>query len=207
MIKSIKSISCLALAFVMIAVALLAPSGSAFASSSTVSEQSIDTQIMVDTVKKYLKLNKDGTIGLSKKIPEDIRTTYKTDDLLIYFDYLNNRVKSGEITINKDFSISSSLISAKDHGENRIEEHWWGWTRYADSEESEDIALDLYSAAAGATMAAGLSALGFPPGVIGGTVAAGYWSLLATRILRNDEGHGTIITVTYLAVFNVSPQE
>lgn len=62
----------------------------------------------------------------------------------------------------------------------------------------------LYTAAGGAAIGGGLLTLGFPPAAFAAEIAAGYWTILATRMNANNSGKGVTVSMTWVMVFSVN---
>lgn len=139
------------------------------------------------------------------------------------FDYLNS--KEIKINDNMSFTIESpeTLLSASiapevtcmatkhwyncGGGRNTsTTNYWWGYARYACDCETNRLVADLNSAA---SVAAGAGVIGTFFGGIG-TVAGGlssaYWWLLSSRIAANNHGRGVYIEMTWVLLFDITPQ-
>jgi len=170
----------------------------------------------INVVENYIDLNSDGTISLANDVPESVKDKYQLDKLSERFDQLNERVKSGEIVINKDLSITekqpsnnlnSQVTMAAASYSAQVEKHkeyWWGQKNWYNNSQTKKAQDALNTAAGAATLAAGLSSLGFPPGAFAGGVAAGYWSLLSSRMGAHNNGKGVTVSVTWALVFSVA---
>lgn len=191
----------------------LAPSVSAASekpkekTTQNISNVQLQQQDVINTVQQYIHLNQDGTISLDKNIPNTIAEKYQTNKLEERFTNLNERVKTGQITINSDFSVTENstfnTLAAKSSKVERHEEYWWGHKNWYNNRQTKNAIDALNTAAATAGIAAGLSSLGFPPGAFAGAVAGGYWMLLATRMGANNNGSGVTVSMTWALVYNV----
>ena len=139
-----------------------------------------------------------------------------------YLDFLNSEAEKGifEIQQNLEIKINTKINNLYENyscdGYNSFEVHWWGYSRYADNCETNRIINDLNSAAGIGTTAGGLAAIAaivFPEsaGVSGGiaagaTVTAGYEQLLASRMAANNRGKGVFIEMTWVGIFDITPQ-
>ncbi len=163
---------------------------------------SIEQKNLINTVEPYVEVTEDGKIQF-KDVPQNIYEQYNLYELQKHFDILNATVENEYITINKDLSIINNTISPfASYSEWTY--HWWGYDRYFDDSQAKAYANDLSAAAAGATLAIGIGGV-FPPIAGIGTIAAGYWGLLSSRVNKNNKGNGVYVAVTWVLIFDVEP--
>lgn len=89
------------------------------------------------------------------------------------------------------------------------EYHWWGYSRYLCDCLTQKIAADFSSAAVGGFGSVAVSTIKKwfgPLLMIEGAAAAGYCSLYSSRLTANNQGHGVYIEITWLLLFDVTPQ-
>ncbi|WP_052340721.1 hypothetical protein [Bacillus haynesii] len=80
--------------------------------------------------------------------------------------------------------------------------HWWGYDRKFTHKQANGYISELNQGAAGATLAIG-AAYALPPVAGLGTMAAGYWNLLANRVDAHNGKKGVLVSVTWALVFSV----
>lgn len=199
----------------------------AFASEPTSSSQQTEVATVNDVkaLKPYVEINEDGTLSLNAE--EALANGAKeqaVEALQGHFGILNEEIKNGEISVAEDLTIIGGEKEFATHycsrGINSYSEFWWGYQRKACDCESNRIANDLNTAAAGGGMVTGAAAIAsvalaaiFPPAVpianlIGGGAAfdGSYWWLVASRITANNNGRGVIMDMTYALFFDITPQ-
>lgn len=190
------------ISFCMVAMLVFSalPVGAIEAYASDTSKESISNDIEI--IKPYVEVTKEGTIRF-KELPKGFYDKYSLEELQKHFDYLNTLSEAGDITINNDLSIQKNSISTMAvYGKWTY--HWWGYDRKFTNSQADDYVDDLVTAAAGATIVAGLGSA-FPPVSGIATVQAGYWALLAVRVDANNEGNGVYVAVTWALIFDVEP--
>lgn len=69
-----------------------------------------DQQKMIDAVKPYVSVSKDGLLSLNN-VPKSLYEKYSLDQLVSHFAQLNKDVKNGKITVEKDLSITPTTLS------------------------------------------------------------------------------------------------
>ena len=180
--------------------------------------------LVIELVEPYVERKSNGTFRFSKGVGLLSQELEISIEVLIHLqdsmNEVNKQILAGnlrsdnnlrvfpsnpsyeqELNNDSDFSIQSFT------GINRVQNYWWGTRRYACYFESQRIAANLTSAASVATMAAIASNIwGWPITTFSG-LAAGYYALLASRIVfHNVSGRGTIIDITWALVFSVRSQ-
>ncbi|GIO41748.1 hypothetical protein [Paenibacillus apis] len=132
-----------------------------------------------------------------------------------YFDYLNKEIQQGNLAAKENLEIinlktpsDNFNIAASCEGiSTAVEHHWWGYSRYMDSCEADRFAADLASAASVATGVAVVAAYfggvpAIPPGL-----GAAYFALVSSRVSSNNaHGTGIFIEMTWVLVFDITPQ-
>lgn len=192
--KSLSFVMAVVLTFSAIAIS----SSSVHASS----DESQSTPDIIELIEPYVDVDEDGNIGF-KDLPNGFYEKYNLEDLQDHFDHLNNLSQSGHVTINDNLDIQSNLPTPRTvYGSWTYK--WWGYDRYFNNAQANSYKNTLLTAAAGATIVAGVS-YPFPPVAGIATVQAGYWGLLATRVDANNRGRGVYVGVTWALVFNVEP--
>lgn len=216
------------LSVLLVVAMLFSMSTVAFAQSADVGGENIataTTKYTVDDVKAlepYVYVE-NGNFMLDKEraIADNV------DEVLLdgqqdYFDILNNRAEQGKIIINEDLSIvntefqtaTANLGNARaghwyscGGGRNtNTVEYWWGYSRYACDCETQRMAADFNSCA---SVAAGVGVVGAYFGAVGaipGGLASSYWWLLASRLDANNHGRGVFVEMTWILVFDITPQ-
>lgn len=159
-----------------------------------------EQQKMIDAVKPYVSVSKDGLLALNK-VPKALYEKYSLDQLEGHFAQLNNDVKNGKIIVDKDLSITPTTLSTSVNYA-RWTYNWWGYDRKFNNKASKSYQDFLYSAAAGGAIVGGLTYWLPPVASISG-VSAGYWTLLAVRIGAKNKGKGVYVGVTWVAAFRV----
>lgn len=159
---------------------------------------------LIKTIKPYVQLNKDGTIGFKKNVPEDVYEAYDLDVLQSHFDVVNEGVRNNMLTINKKLEISETIQVRAAATYGKWTYHWWGYDRNFSNYQTKQYIDRLEYQAIGASMATGVT-YWFPP--VGGLAAlsGGYWLLLSKRVDANNNGNGVYVAVTWANVFNVKP--
>lgn len=162
---------------------------------------------MKKEVSKYLKLNSDGTISLSEKMPRSYNYEYNLNKLYEHFDMLNDKVKNGEISINNDFTINQKQTRA---GQTFIKYYWWGTSGYYSYSNARKEIVGLRNSAlvGGATATVGGMTGNLIAGV-GGIVSATYCSMLANSIeeVNNNNGQrGIVVNINWALVYTVFSQ-
>lgn len=165
-----------------------------------------DFEEMKREVYKFLVLNEDGTIGISEKMPRSLSYEYDLNSLQKHFDYLNSMVKSGEISINSDFSINQPQARG---GINKVVNYWWGaseWYSYSTARHNAKIASQYSNALVGTSILIGAFSK------IGG-IAVGlgsvYWSTLATNMNYVNDGNGQrgiVIDMNWAGIYSIYSQ-
>lgn len=86
-----------------------------------------------------------------------------------------------------------------------VEKHWWSVSRWLCDCCTDELAADLSTAA---TIGSATSILGvlFRVGSIPGAVFGGAVSLFVSRLNANNHGHGVYAELTYVYVFDITPQ-
>lgn len=161
---------------------------------------------MKKEVYKYLVLNEDGTIGISRKMPKSLNYEYNLDSLQKHFDYLNQMVENGEISINPDFTINQPQTRG---GVNKVVNYWWGvseWYSYSTARHNAKIASQYSNALVGSSILIGAFSK------IGG-IAVGlgsvYWSTLATNMNYVNDGNGQrgiVIDMNWAGIYSIYSQ-
>lgn len=159
-----------------------------------------EQQEMIDAVKPYVSVDKDGLLSLNN-VPNSLYEKYSLDQLEGHFAQLNNDVKNGKINVEKDLSITPTTLSTSVNYA-RWTYNWWGYDRKFNNKASKSYQDYLYTAAAGGAIVTGLTYLLPPVASISG-VSAGYWTLLAVRIGAKNKGKGVYVGVTWVAAFRV----
>ena len=159
-----------------------------------------EQQEMIDAVQPYVSVDKDGFLSLNN-VPNSLYEKYSLDQLEGHFAQLNNDVKNGKITVEKDLSITPMTLSTSVNYA-RWTYNWWGYDRKFNNKASKSYQNYLYTAAAGGAIVTGLTYLLPPVASISG-VSAGYWTLLAVRIGAKNKGKGVYVGVTWVAAFRV----
>lgn len=159
-----------------------------------------DQQKMIDAVKPYVSVGKDGLLSLDN-VPNSLYEKYSLDQLEGHFAQLNNDVKNGKITIEKDLSITPLTLSTSVNYA-RWTYNWWGYDRKFNNKASKSYQDWLYTAVNTGVIVGGLTYWVPPVASIAG-VSAGYWGLLATRIGAKNKGKGVYVGVTWVAAFRV----
>ena len=190
----------------------------AFAQTSDIDETSLAQKYTVDDIKAlepYVSAV-DGhfTFDVEQAKADNVDTEL-IEGQVQYFDFLNCRADRGEITIEEDLGIinnNTSVIHATHWpscggGINTsVTEYWWGYSRYACDCETQRISADLNSAA---SVAAGIAVVtayfGAIPAIPPGLDSAYFW-LLASRLDANNHGYGVYIEMTWVLVFDITPQ-
>lgn len=142
----------------------------------------------------------------------------------LYLSKLNDEAKNGYIEIHQNLEITSkyknnlSDISYKscDGMNTEFEKHWWGFSRYADNCDTKRIINELnYLSAKGGLVASLASVVQafFPQSsiittpIVGGSgISIAYIQLLTNRLDANNEGKGVYIEMTWVGVFDITPQ-
>lgn len=127
---------------------------------------------------------------------------------------VNGLSDSGKLKINNDLSTTSNEVSYEmrmscDGKTTPVEYHWWGYSRYLNNCDANEVANNFTSAVGVAGGTAGIAMLF--PGVgqvvsAGATFGAGYWTLLASRIQANNHGRGVHVSMTWVLIFDIEPQ-
>lgn len=159
-----------------------------------------EQQKMIDTVKPYVSVSKDGLLSLNK-VPKALYEKYSLDQLEGHFAQLNNDVKNGKITVEKDLSITPTTLSTSVNYA-RWTYNWWGYDRKFNNKASKAYQDWLYTAVNAGVIVGGLTFWVPPVASIAG-VSSGYWGLLATRIGVKNKGKGVYVGVTWVAAFRV----
>ncbi|PCK18816.1 hypothetical protein CEY02_18155 [Bacillus pumilus] len=159
-----------------------------------------DQQKMIDAVQPYVSVDKDGLLSLNN-VPNSLYEKYSLDQLEGHFAQLNNDVKNGKITIEKDLSITPLTLSTSVNYA-RWTYNWWGYDRKFNNKASKSYQDWLYTAANTGVIVGGLT-FWLPPVASISGVSAGYWGLLATRIGAKNKGKGVYVGVTWVAAFRV----
>ncbi|MFP3419409.1 hypothetical protein R0K30_06820 [Bacillus sp. SIMBA_154] len=200
------------MALVSVLVLSVAPNASAYENNvkepervykvKTDDQTSLDAeqQKMIDAVQPYVSVGKDGLLSLNN-VPNSLYEKYSLDQLEGHFAQLNNDVKNGKITIEKDLSITPLTLSTSVNYA-KWTYNWWGYDRKFNNQASKSYQNWLYSAAGGGAIVGGLF-FWVPPVASIGAVSAGYWSLLAVRIGAKNKGKGVYVGVTWVAAFRV----
>lgn len=156
-------------------------------------------------IQKYLIIESDGTISLSKKTPRSFET-YNLQALESHLNQLNEQVLTGEIIINDDLSINEK--NSRGNVSKRVK-YWWGysnWYSYNDVKYELQLAnnaVKLYGASAVITgvfsPAAGL--------ILG--LGSWYWNAYSSDLsLENSysNGQGVVADVNWAGVYNIYRQ-
>ncbi|MGY3219321.1 hypothetical protein [Bacillus sp. TE9122W] len=159
-----------------------------------------EQQKMIDAVKPYVSVSKDGLLSLNN-VPKALYEKYSLDQLEAHFAQLNNDVKNGKISVGKDLSITPLTLSTSVNYA-KWSYNWWGYDRKFNNKASKSYQDWLYTAAAGGAITGGLFFWVPPVASIGG-VSAGYWTLLAVRIGAKNKGKGVYVGVSWAAAFRV----
>ena len=206
----------------------------AFASENNMQSSEGATKADILELREYVIRNEDGSISIDEVAARANGANENAIKALKqHFAYLNTKVAEGLISIDEDLNIIGG-VTILDHpasgnarasscggGVNSYTEYWWGYQRKACDCETQRIANDLNTVAAGGTIGGG--GFGYAGGIVaifGYTVAAGilaaiggglaidagYWWLVATRMEANNEGSGVICDMTYALVFDITPQ-
>ncbi|WP_144481729.1 hypothetical protein [Bacillus pumilus] len=201
------------MALVSVLVLSVAPNVSAYESNvkepervykvKTDDQTSLDAeqQKMIDAVKPYVSVGKDGLLSLKNNVPSSLYEKYSLDQLEAHFAQLNNDVKNGKITVEKDLSITPTTLSTSVNYA-RWTYNWWGYDRKFNNKASKSYQDFLYTAAAGGAITGGLT-FWLPPVASISAVSAGYWTLLAVRIGAKNKGKGVYVGVSWAAAFRV----
>ncbi|SDB81281.1 hypothetical protein [Shouchella lonarensis] len=164
----------------------------------------LSQQDLILAVEPYVEVTNDGYLQL-KDVPQHIYEAYQLDALQQHFDEVNSEVAEGNLAISSDLDV---VVKDPEVGVNTVygrwTYHWWGYDRKFDRAQTRRYISYLHSVAAGATIVAGASYF-FPPGIAFGTINAGYFALLATRVDANNKGRGVYVGVTWVAIFRVTP--
>ncbi|MCY7585214.1 hypothetical protein MH131_15825, partial [Bacillus safensis] len=174
------------MALVSVLVLSVAPNVSAYESNvkepervykvKTDDQTSLDAeqQKMIDAVKPYVSVGKDGLLSLKNNVPNSLYEKYSLDQLEAHFAQLNNDVKNGKITVEKDLSITPTTLSTSVNYA-RWTYNWWGYDRKFNNKASKSYQDFLYTAAAGGAITGGLT-FWLPPVASISAVSAGYWT-------------------------------
>lgn len=167
----------------------------------------LEFENMKEEVSKYLKLNSDGTISLSEKMPRSYNYEYNLNKLYEHFDMLNKKVKNGEISINNDFTINQKQTRA---GQTFIKYYWWGTSGYYSYSNARKEIVGLRNSAlvGGATATVGGMTGNLIAGV-GGIVSATYCSMLANSMeeINNNNGQrGIVVNINWALIYTVFSQ-
>lgn len=145
---------------------------------------------------------------------------------LEYFELINAEARQGKLVINEDLSVEKveGLVLDSDqmfatttlgsgHAHNcgggkttSPKTHWWGKSRYFCDCASNDYAADLNAVAA---VAGGAGVVGGAFGGIGaipGGINCAYFWYFASRVDKNNNGHGIFVELTWLIAFDITPQ-
>jgi biopolymer transport protein ExbD len=99
---------------------------------SSSAKPQVDAKETRATIEKYLVLNSDGTISLSKDIPASYYKKYQLDKLEKHLAEINKKVANKEVSVNSDFSIrntgNTNGVMMADGGEDYEEDYWWGYS-------------------------------------------------------------------------------
>ena len=162
---------------------------------------------MKNEISKYLVLNSDGTIGLSLKMPRSYNYEYNLDGLYKHFDMLNEKVKSGEISINADFSINQKQTRA---GQTCLKYYWWGTSGYYSYSNARREIVGLKNAAIAGTGVATVGGLtGNLIASVGGTITATYCAMLAhsmEEVNSNNGQRGIVVDINWVLAYSVYSQ-
>lgn len=162
---------------------------------------------MKKEVYQYLVLNEDGTISLSTKTPRSLVNEYSLEALQEHFNYLNEKVKNGEITINPDFTINQQIETYA--GIDKEELYWWGvsqWCSYSSARHKAHVCTEISN---GLSIA---SAIGGVFNKIAGIVLGVgnfYYGKFANDINYVNEGNGQrgiVIDMNWAAIYSIYSQ-
>jgi hypothetical protein len=168
------------------------------------------------TLEKYISVNKKGFFEIDKK---QAKADGVNNSLLNgqedYLKHINSLIKTGELTANESLEIESNNTLALRSGHwwscgggmnTSVSYHWWGYSRYACDCETQRMSADFNSCASvgsGITLVAAY--FGAVPAIPPGLSSAYFW-LLSSRLDANNHGRGVYVEMTWLLVFNITPQ-
>lgn len=193
----------------------------AFAQSPVEAEPTVSaSQYTVDDVKAlepYISVENGRFIFDTDAASDDGVPSDLINGQTAYLQKLNTQAANGEIAIADDLSITSLTPSAPmtraghwascGGGKNTATtNHWWGYSRYACDCETNRMSADFNSCA---SVAAGVGVVGAYFGAVGaipGGLSSAYWWLLASRLDANNHGHGVYVEMTWVLVFDITPQ-
>lgn len=152
-------------------------------------------------VKEYVVYN-NGKLYILPTTNE-IKRTLKLDDLQQYFDILNSKVDSKEITIHEDLNITSNQITPLANYSTWTYK-WWGAEKKFNNRDAKILARDLGSLSEAGSITAGSLTM-FPPFYAAASLTGYYLGTLGSRVTANNKGRGVYVGITYAFVFNVEP--
>lgn len=178
------------------------------------------TKADILALEKYISVNKKGFFEINKKQAK----ADGIDDFLLngqenYLNHINSLIKTGELKANENLEIKSNIkrsnVSALSSGHwwswggglnTDVSYHWWGYSRYACDCETQRMSADFNTCASvGAGIAVVAAYFGAIPAIPPGLSSA-YWWLLASRLDANNHGRGVYIEMTWVLVFDITPQ-
>lgn len=162
---------------------------------------------MKKEVYQYLVLNEDGTISLSTKTPRSLVNEYSLEALQEHFNYLNEKVKNGEITINPDFTINQHIETYA--GIDKEETYWWGvseWSSYSSARKKAQVCTKI---ANGLSIASDMTSVFNKIASIVLDIGDFYYSRFADNINYINEGNGQrgiVIDMNWAAIYSIYSQ-
>ncbi|MGV3489570.1 MAG: hypothetical protein ACO1OC_13450 [Tuberibacillus sp.] len=172
-------------------------------SNSSTSVNSDELEKAAQTLEKYVVVADNGTIQLlsdytvAKVDPEYV------ESIITWMDQLNEAVKAGDISIDKDLTVTAkdeSILQVTSGGISGIKYYWWGFKIYLNHSATNRVASALAAGASAATIASIISgALPTPPTAISSTIvkaAAFIMGFGASYIVAKDKGKGVYIRIT-----------
>ena len=191
---------------------------SAFAKNENLVKKSY-TKEQILTLEKFVSVNNNGLFELNHKKARAAGIDKALLDVQQQvFNHLNKEVLNGNLIATKDLKIlnlnassnltfSASMMQACSGQSTATETFWWGYSRYFDSCEADDLADNLAGVSAVSTGVAIIAtAFGVAPIAIPSGLTAAYLVLLSSRVSANNNGSGVFIEMTWVFAFDVTPQ-
>ncbi|MBU3160521.1 hypothetical protein KPL37_12275 [Clostridium frigoris] len=197
--------------------------------SITTGTKAVTTEFTKDDLAKIqgcISRQSDGTLKLDMNAA--LKLGYKSSDLTqleTYFSFLNKNILSGELKTDKNLNITNTksvqangiqAMAASD-GADYSQVYWWGLERFANNQNSKDLANKFTSYSWGSAGIDGASKFLInvfkvsskflaPVGVAVAAIGVPYFGYMGHRISTMYKGHGVVVDLTWVGVFSVKTQ-
>ncbi|WP_399628596.1 hypothetical protein [Sporosarcina sp. SG10008] len=163
-----------------------------------------DASSSILEVAPYVHKNDQGLLYVDNNIPRDVYIENNVEELEKQFERINTQVRSGQLTINDDLSITSNQMTTFASKGYTSEKFWWGEKATYTNAQTK-AAVKSTNAAGFDTALIGAGTLFLPFFGVGFAAVSGVTSAylfnLANDMDNANKGRGIILNMTWALVY------